>query len=252
MVALVDKVAFRHILQSLEVSDMAEKAVSKPAGRLAIGQSARSKDVITMFTVKRDMAKVLVDYKLPADAEVAIVSSKPSSANRIEKALGPRVARRAELVARALGSRKGTETAVDKSAFEPDARSRAILEGVRIAQEDLREAGGAYDLEQVRTLMRGVSRQAVDKRVHEGSLIAVPGPSNRRAFPTVQFKRDGTVVPGLKAVRDALRTKNSWMVLNFLVNPDVRLDGQRPIELLKAGDVSTVVEAAKRHGEQGA
>lgn len=179
---------------------MAEKAVSKATGRSAIGQSARSKDVITMFTVKRDMAKVLVDYKLPADAEVAIVSSKPSSAKRIEKALGPKVARRAELVARALGARYGTETAVDKSAFEPDARSRAILEGVRIAQEDLREAGGAYDLEQVRTLMRGVSRQAVDKRVHEGSLIAVPGPSNRRAFPTVQFKRDGTVVPGLKAV----------------------------------------------------
>ena len=41
---------------------MAEKAVSKATGRSAIGQSARSKDVITMFTVKRDMAKVLVDY----------------------------------------------------------------------------------------------------------------------------------------------------------------------------------------------
>ena len=35
-------------------------------------------------------------------------------------------------------------------------------------------AGGAFDLEQVRTLMRGLSRQAVDKRVQEVSLLAVP------------------------------------------------------------------------------
>ncbi|RWG08376.1 MAG: hypothetical protein EOQ55_32810, partial [Mesorhizobium sp.] len=57
------------------------------------------------------------------------------------------------------------EPLVDKSAFAPDARSRAVLEGVRIAQQDLRDAGGAYDLNEVRTLMRGVSRQAIDKRV---------------------------------------------------------------------------------------
>lgn len=33
-----------------------------------------------------------------------------------------------------------------------------------MAQEDLRDDGGAYDLDQVRVLMRGVSRQAIDKR----------------------------------------------------------------------------------------
>ena len=231
---------------------MAEKALSKPAARSTTGRRRNPKDTITMFTVKRDMAKALVGYKLPADAEVAIVSSQPESASKIEKALGARVARRAEVVTRAARSRKTPDPVIDKSAYEPDARSRAILEGVRIAQDDLRDVGGAYDLAQVRTLMRGVSRQAVDKRVHEGSLIAIPGPSNRRAYPTIQFNRDGSIVPGLKAVRDALQTQNAWTVLNFLVNPDVRLDGKRPIELLKAGAVSDVVEAARRHGEQGA
>jgi glycine/serine hydroxymethyltransferase len=58
---------------------------------------------------------------------------------------------------------------INQKAFEPDARAQALLEGVRIAQEDLRKAGGAYDLAQVRTLMQGVSRQAVDKRVQDGS-----------------------------------------------------------------------------------
>jgi hypothetical protein len=141
---------------------------------------------------------------------------------------------------------------INWKAFEPDARAQALLEGVRIAQEDLRTAGGAYDLEQVRTLMQGVSRQAVDKRVQEGSLLAVPGPSNRRSYPTLQFNRDGTIVEGLKAVCAALPTNNPWTILNFLAHPDDRLQGRKPIDVLKAGNVELVVEAARRLGQQGA
>jgi hypothetical protein len=142
--------------------------------------------------------------------------------------------------------------AIYQKAFEPDARAQALLEGVRIAQEDLRKAGGAYDLEQVRTLMQGVSRQAVDKRVQEGSLLAVPGPSNRRSYPTLQFNPDGTIVEGLKAVCGALPTKNPWTILNFFAHPDDRLQGRKPIDVLKAGNVELVVEAARRLGQQGA
>jgi hypothetical protein len=144
------------------------------------------------------------------------------------------------------------DISINQKAFEPDARAQALLEGVRIAQEDLRKAGGAYDLEQVRTLMQGVSRQAVDKRVQEGSLLAVPGPSNRRSYPTLQFNPDGTIVEGLKAVCAALPTKNPWTILNFLAHPDDRLQGRKPIDVLKAGNVELVVEAARRLGQQGA
>lgn len=252
-VALVDKVASTLIFNASEVGTMATKPQPKSHTRLTKAKRRSSKDVMTMFTVKRAAAKAFTGFELPADAEIAIVSTRPETAAKIKEAFRDRVTRVAEVVAR-----NPTKTQVkalpliDKTAFEPDARSRAVLAGIRIAQEDLRDAGGAYDLEQVRTLMRGVSRQAVDKRVQEGSLIAVPGPSNRRSYPTVQFTRDGSVVPGLKAVRDALRTTNPWTVLNFLVNSDSRLSGRKPIELLRAGEVTTVVDAAARHGEQGA
>jgi len=145
-----------------------------------------------------------------------------------------------------------TETEIPASAFEPGARARALLRGIEIAQEDLRNTGGAYNLDEVRTLMRGVSRQRVDRRVREGTLLAVPGPSNRRRYPTVQFNTDGTVVEGLKEVCDALPTKNPWSVLNFLVAPEDRLEGRKPIDLLRAGKVEIVVEAARRMGQQGA
>ncbi|WP_245277816.1 hypothetical protein [Mesorhizobium sp. L48C026A00] len=209
--------------------------------------------VVTMFTMKGDPMKALSGFKLPAGAHVAIVSSRPESVREIRKTVRGRVARVTEVIEKEPGSARGDERSlVDKTAFEPDARSRAMLEGIRIAQEDLRDAGGAYDLDQVRTLMRGVSRQAIDKRVQEGTLLAVPGPSNRRSYPTLQFNRDGTVVPGLKAVREALQTSNPWTVLNFLSHPDDRLGNRKPIDLLKSGERAPVIETARRHGEQGA
>ncbi|MGB3541040.1 MAG: hypothetical protein WBA42_23050 [Mesorhizobium sp.] len=232
---------------------MAGKAQSPTQTLPAKTRDVASKGVVTMFTMKGDPVKALSKLKLPAGARVAIVSSRPESVQEIRKTVRGHLARVTEVVEREPDpDRSERQSFVDKTAFEPDARSRAMLEGIRIAQEDLRDAGGAYDLDQVRTLMRGVSRQAVDKRVQEGSILAVPGPSNRRSYPTLQFNRDGAVVPGLKAVRDALQTSNPWTVLNFLSRPDARLDNRKPVDLLRSGKLDIVIEAARRHGEQGA
>lgn len=232
---------------------MTTKARSSSSTASPHARGDSSKDVVTMFMMKGDPIKALSGLKLPAGAEVAIVSSTPESVRQIKKTVGSRVARVTEVVANeARAPQSVKKPVVDKAAFEPDARSRAMLEGIRIAQEDLRDAGGAYDLDQVRTLMRGVSRQAIDKRVQDGSLLGVPGPSNRRSYPTLQFNRDGSVVAGLKAVREALRTNNPWTILNFLSHPDDRLDGRKPIDLLRSGEVALVVDAASRYGEQGA
>ncbi|QPB24169.1 hypothetical protein ISN39_30480 (plasmid) [Rhizobium sp. 007] len=200
-----------------------------------------------MFVVKGDPMKALAGFKLPEGAEVAVVSSRPETTQKISETLGKRVKSAAQVVT--SGSPAGKKAVINQAAFEPDARSLALVEGVRIAQKDLEEAGGAYDLDQVRTLMQGVSRQAVDKRVNDGSLLAVPGPSNRRAYPTLQFNRDGSIVSGLKEVRQALPTKNAWVILNFLARPDARLGGRKPIDVLKIGDIPLVVEAARRYGE---
>ena len=134
---------------------------------------------------------------------------------------------------------------VDKSAFEPDARARAVLRGLQYAHEDLRDAGGAYDLDQARAVLNGVSRQAIGKRVKEGSLLALPGPNGRRSYPTFQFTGEGTVIDGLKAVQEALPNRNPWSVLNFPTNPQAPLGGRKPIDLLRAGKLEAVVEAAR-------
>jgi hypothetical protein len=191
----------------------------------------------------------------PREARVVVIPSSARAAEKLRKSRDGRILSGGQLAADAsvttYPARQPPKPLIDRAAFEPDARSRAVLQGVRIAQQDLREAGGAYDLDQVRTLMHGISRQRVDRKVKERTLLAVPGPSNRRLYPTIQFNRDGTVVDGLKLVLEALPTRNAWAVLSFLIRPDHLLDGRKPIDLLKQGKTDIVVEAARRVAEQG-
>jgi hypothetical protein len=132
-----------------------------------------------------------------------------------------------------------------------DARAQAILLGREIAERDLADSGGAFSLDEVRTVLNGISRQGVERRVSQGTLLAVPGPSNRRRYPTLQFNPDGTVVTGLADVIAALPTKNPWAVLNFLANQDPALGGRRPIDMLRKGQIAPVVTAAKSLGSAG-
>jgi hypothetical protein len=243
---------------------MAQIRKSPRKGRPQVRRYSKSasESPIHPYKLVGDPARTITEMKnLPEGVSVALIPSNAVVEQELRRLGSERIQRLPDLVIKAKGrgsvwrrvkpaliARKST---VGASAFEPSSRAKALLRGVQIAQGDLKESGGAYDLEQVRVLMNGISRQMVDRKVREGSLLAVPGPSNRRAYPTVQFASDGTVVPGLKAVQDALPTGNPWAVLNFLVRPDSRLNGRKPIDLLKAGEIDLVVDAARRMGQQG-
>lgn len=141
-----------------------------------------------------------------------------------------------------------------KQQADKDARARALGRGAKIAANDLDKAGGAYSMDQVCEVL-GVSLQTVNKKIAEGELFAVPGSNHRRLFPRIQFIRvrgRDVLVKGLREVTSAFPSKNPWMLLNFLVNSDDRLNRRTPIEVLKSGDIALVVEAARRVGEQGA
>jgi nucleoid DNA-binding protein len=137
-----------------------------------------------------------------------------------------------------------------ESAYDPAPRALALLRGKEISEKDLKESGGSFTLQHVETLL-GISRQAIDRKVQDDALLAIPGPHGRRRYPAVQFTNDGTV-PGLQNVLKSLPSANGWFRLNFLVTPDSHLAGRRPIDVLKEGNIESVLTAAKALGVQGA
>jgi hypothetical protein len=182
--------------------------------------------------------------KLPEGISLAVVSQRRFPASSLKGMF------KLKKHAVTLQTEPQADPAAD--AYLPDARARALLRGIKVVEQDLKASGGAFTLEQVKELMHDISRQAISNRVIGGTLLAVRGPNNRATYPVAQFMPDGQPVEGLKEVRDALAADNAWTVLNFLVNPEPKLGGRKPIDLLKAGGIDEVVEAARRAGTQGA
>jgi hypothetical protein len=211
----------------------------KTTGRAAITRAGRKADSGSPTITVIYNGKVVAPRKILGKEKVSVqgltVSAAANSPNDIT-----------------LELTSDAQPRVDERGFGLDARSRALLRGKEIAMHDIKAAGGAFTLDEVCQLMGQVSRQVVERRVREGRLLAVPGPSNRRVYPALQFRADGQVLPGIKDVLAALPTENPRAILNFLVNPDSRLDDRKPIDLLKAGQTNLVVQAAANLTSQGA
>ena len=73
-------------------------------------------------------------------------------------------------------------------------------------------------------------------------------------YPAWQFGPEG-MLPGLARVLAAIRTPDPWAKLVFMVNPNDRLGGESPVEVLRRqgeSDLGRVLEAASAYGEHGA
>jgi len=83
-----------------------------------------------------------------------------------------------------------------------------------------------------------------------GALLALPTDSGP-LYPSFQF-RGGRVLAGLADTLAAIADPSPWGRLNWLLHPDGRLGGRRPIDCLAAGEIHRVLVAAGRAGEHSA
>lgn len=113
----------------------------------------------------------------------------------------------------------------------------------------MEEAGGVLSTTDAGLLL-GVTRQAVEKRVRTGTLLALTVGS-QAAIPAFQI-RDGAILPGLNKVLAALRVESPWTRLNFFLMKHAELGNMRPMDLLIAGKADDVVTIAAGFGDHGA
>jgi hypothetical protein len=127
----------------------------------------------------------------------------------------------------------------------------AFIRGIEAQRRLLEENGGTLSAAQSADIL-GITPQAVDKRRHSHSLLALSMGRHGYRYPVWQFTRSGSL-PGLKDVLQALEPHDEWMQIAFFVSKNPRLGGKTPIEMLKAsGQLERVVKAAMAYGEHGA
>ncbi|MGH7822043.1 MAG: hypothetical protein ACREQ9_19955 [Candidatus Binatia bacterium] len=131
-----------------------------------------------------------------------------------------------------------------------DPLAPAKIRGIGARKKLLEAEGGVLSAGEVADLL-GISRQAVDKRRRAGKLIGVLRGRRGYAYPAWQFS-DGSRLPNIERVLDALSRHDPWMQLAFFLSGNTRLDGDTPLAKLREGEVEEVVKAARAFGEQGA
>jgi hypothetical protein len=136
----------------------------------------------------------------------------------------------------------------DLRSFEPLAP--AFFRGVEASRRLLDEHGGTLTSDEVAGTL-GITRQAVEKRRRAGSLLALTTGRHGYRYPVWQFDKSG-VVPGLGDVLQALASHDEWMQAAFFLGKNPRLNDRTPIDLLKAGELKRVLNAAEVYGEHGA
>lgn len=126
----------------------------------------------------------------------------------------------------------------------------AFIRGIDAKRRLIDDHGGALSAEQVAQNL-GITRQAVEKRRRAGKLIAVNTGRHGYRYPVWQFTESGTL-PGLEDVLGVLAPHDEWMQTAFFVGQHPRLNDRTPLDMLKAGEVERVLNAAEVYGEHGA
>ncbi len=146
---------------------------------------------------------------------------------------------------------KSAELAEFKLA-DADPLLAAKARGTKVRLQLQKEAGGFLST-QALTRLLDVTEAAISKQAEAAKLLVIKkGRAN--LFPKVQFNEDAQPVQGLKEVLPVLKKAGAdgWGQLLFLLNSNDRLGGRRPVDVLRVGDVASVVEAARSYGEHGA
>lgn len=111
--------------------------------------------------------------------------------------------------------------------------------------------GPVYDTEGVASVLADrasgqgrISRQAVHKR----KLLALKTGSGRVVYPAFQFGESGGVVEGISEVVKLAESVSLslWAMASWLASPEPELDGDRPIDWLRAGGHEAVLDVARR------
>ena len=218
---------------------------------------------------KRASAPKVIRFSVPGRALSVEVSGDIKNINPVRRALFERlagaVAKRIEDVPQAQALemlKQGTDAEAmvsfatmsalfpEAAAVEFDPLAKARVRGTSLRSQIL-ERDDMLSLAEAAQALR-LTPPAVNDRLHAGRLFALEGAVRGRRYPGWQFE-DGVAGKALESVLAALRGADPWSIYRFFTTPDSALNDRVPLEVLRSGDVASVVQAAQRfaRGEQG-
>ncbi|MCL2787360.1 MAG: hypothetical protein FWD59_02535 [Micrococcales bacterium] len=143
----------------------------------------------------------------------------------------------------ALASRLDNWTLADGESVD-DLADRMVMATSKVADSQWAELIGAVYTTAALVDFLGVTRQAINQRVHSRGILRLVTASGRAVYPAFQFAANGQTAPSLKDVLRTLATgvDDPWTWAQWLAAPDAQ--GVRHIDRLWAGlDAGVLLDA---------
>lgn len=220
------------VARAEQVLASAERELEKTSELLRLAEQAleRFVDPARMIAATRAIRAV---SKAIEKAPVEAIAQAATAASDIE------------VVVRALQQPDAIETLKTDDPLGP-ARLRGLNERARL----LKAEGGTLTVDDVAEHL-GITRQAVNKRRQQGTLIGLDAGRHGYLYPAWQFVREGTL-SGLEQVLEALEQHDAWMQHAFMLGRNARLGDITPLDALRNRRMEDVLKAARAFGEHGA
>jgi small subunit ribosomal protein S19 len=139
---------------------------------------------------------------------------------------------------------------VDLSGVDPERLAKSLIRLVpRKTKSDLAERTGPFYDTATLTSWLGITRQALNKRVHAGKLVGCMTSDRVQLYPVWQFTDTGDLLPGLDDLLAVLwrGTHDGWTIALWLVTQVEELGGQSAVEWLRDGNELGPVYETARH-----
>jgi len=109
--------------------------------------------------------------------------------------------------------------------------------------------GGAFSATQLAKKYH-VSRSDLRRRRREYRIIYWRGAGHSFFYPRWQFDEGGALLAGIQEVLQLFKSQDELRIVRYFLTPRLQLVGRRPLELLRAGDIKTVLTHARIHADE--
>ncbi|MDT0116614.1 DUF2384 domain-containing protein [Microbacterium sp. PRF11] len=145
-------------------------------------------------------------------------------------------------IGRNLDEYLSRDTITDFSADARAATASSALAGVREANRVNDQLGVFYSVDRVMQVLGGISRQAVNERVHKNRLLRVRTSDNVLVFPAFQFTEHGELRPGISDLLKILLPtgEDPWTVAYWLTSEIADFGGRTALDILDSRNVDEI------------
>lgn len=218
--------AARHRTRAGAYGELAEAP-----GRSRHAEPGPSADLVQAFVTRTGRALARIAERMPRDRLVEAVGAETDT----------------DVLFHSLQQAAAIGAEIETSQRDP--LTAAFLRGAEMKRALLRAEGGVLSGPELARHL-GITPQGLGKKREKGQVFWLEV-GDGYVHPAFQVGPKG-LLPGIREVLAAFEQDDPWARVNFMLTGDTRLGGQRPLDVLREGDIVAVVRAARGYGEHGA